>query len=196
LQSAFSLLRWILLPCFLIELIFRVWWYLYVSISIPFFVLPGGEHPRVINVVLCCAGMLSWLYRTSVFLFMCVLFRLMCCLQILRLKGYKKLLEETPDVSIILSEHMRIRSQLLTISHRFRIFMVSSLFTISFSQMCSLFVILGSAKSINFFRAGDLAVMIKEYSRTSIREWTETLKTSESLERVYSTMSRKEYSRI
>jgi hypothetical protein len=112
----------------------------------------------------------------------------MCCLQILRLKGYKKLLEETPDVSIILSEHMRIRSQLLTISHRFRIFMVSSLFTISFSQMCSLFVILGSAKSINFFRAGDLAVMIKEYS--------ETLKTPESLERVHSTMSRKEYSRI
>ncbi|CAK9881478.1 unnamed protein product [Sphagnum jensenii] len=158
LHSAFSLLRWILLPCFLIELIFRVWWYLYVSISIPFFVLPGGPHPRVINVVLCFAGMLSWLYRTSVFLFMCVLFRLMCCLQILRLKGYKKLLEETPDVSIILSEHMRIRSQLLTISHRFRIFMVSSLFTISFSQMCSLFVILGSAKSINFFRAGDLAV--------------------------------------
>jgi hypothetical protein len=38
--------------------------------------------------------------------------------------------------------------------------------------------------------------MIKEYSRTSIREWTETLKTSESLERVHSTMSRKEYSRI
>jgi hypothetical protein len=105
----------------------------------------------------------------------------MCCLQILRLKGYKKLLEETPDVSIILSEHMRIRSQLLTISHRFRIFMVSSLFTISFSQMCSLFVILGSAKSINFFRAGDLAVMIKEYSRISTREYSETLKTPRNL---------------
>ncbi|CAK9858007.1 unnamed protein product [Sphagnum jensenii] len=153
LRSAFSLLAWILLPCFLIELIFRAWWYIYVSISIPF--VPADSR---LNVLLCSTGMLSWLYRTSVFLFMCVLFRLMCCLQILRLKGYKKLLEDTPDVSVILSEHLRIRSQLLTISHRFRIFMVSSLFTISFSQMSSLFVILGSAKSINFFRAGDLAV--------------------------------------
>ncbi len=153
LQSAFSLLAWILLPCFLIELIFRAWWYIYVSISIPF--VPADSR---LNVLLCSTGMLSWLYRTSVFLFMCVLFRLMCCLQILRLKGYKKLLEDTPDVSVILSEHLRIKSQLLTISHRFRIFMVSSLFTISFSQMSSLFVILGSAKSINFFRAGDLAV--------------------------------------
>jgi hypothetical protein len=136
-----------------IELIFRAWWYIYVSISIPF--VPADSR---LNVLLCSTGMLSWLYRTSVFLFMCVLFRLMCCLQILRLKGYKKLLEDTPDVSVILSEHLRIKSQLLTISHRFRIFMVSSLFTISFSQMSSLFVILGSAKSINFFRAGDLAV--------------------------------------
>ncbi|CAK9227282.1 unnamed protein product [Sphagnum troendelagicum] len=153
LHTPFSLLAWILLPSFVIELSFRVWWYAYASISVPF--IPND--PRL-NMVLCAVGMLSWLYRTSIFLFMCVLFRLMCSLQILRLQGYNNLLKGTPKVSVILLEHLRIRTQLLTISHRFRVFLVLSLLTISFTLMLALFVMLGSAHSINFFRAGDLVV--------------------------------------
>lgn len=84
----------------------------------------------------------------------------MCSLQVLRLEGYNKLLEVTSEVSIILKEHMKIRSQLTTISHRFRFFMVLALFAIVFSQLTSLFQILLFAKTINFFRAGDLAVII------------------------------------
>nr|PNR49775.1 hypothetical protein PHYPA_011671 [Physcomitrium patens] len=153
LDSSFSILAWMLLPTFLVALGHRAWWFYYVTVSIPYFT----DIPRI-NVILFIASIFSWLYRTSVFLFMCVLFRLMCSLQILRLRGYYKLLEVTSEVSIILKEHMKLRNQLTTISHRFRIFLILALFTIIFSQLSSLFQILLYAKTINFFRAGDLAV--------------------------------------
>jgi hypothetical protein len=143
LKNSFRILAWMLLPTFVVAVAHRVWWYYYVTLSFPYV----SDVPRI-NLVLFIAAVFSWLYRTSVFLFMCVLFRLMCSLQVLRLKGYNKLLEVTSDVSIILKEHMKIRNQLTTISHRFRIF----------SQLSSLFQILLSAKDINFFRAGDLAI--------------------------------------
>lgn len=89
---------------------------------------------------------------------MCVLFRLMCSLQILRLQGYIKLLERTTDVRVIMAEHMRIRHQLSLISHRTRSFLVISLFMITFSQLWTLLVLIESAKTLSFFRAGDLVV--------------------------------------
>ncbi|KAG0561232.1 hypothetical protein KC19_9G047400 [Ceratodon purpureus] len=153
LKNSFRILSWMLLPTFAVAVAHRAWWYYYVTLSFPYV----SDVPRI-NVVLFIAAVFSWLYRTSVFLFMCVLFRLMCSLQVLRLRGYNKLLEVTSEVSIILKEHMKIRNQLTTISHRFRIFLIFALFTILFSQLSSLFQILLSAKDINFFRAGDLAV--------------------------------------
>lgn len=156
-QSSFSSLAAILLPVALIEIVFRLWWYYYVTVTIPF-IESDRRLSLILNVAFFTSGLLSWLYRTSVFLFTCILFRLMCFLQILRLKGYIKLLGMTPNVSVILSEHMRIRTQLTTISHRFRAFLVASLFTISFSQVWSLFVLLSTYEKFNFFRAGDLVV--------------------------------------
>lgn len=149
------------------ELSFRLWWYVYVTISIPF-VQDNTRLSLVLNITLFLAGMLSWLYRTSVFLFTCILFRLMSSLQILRLQGYNKLLRETPNVEVILSEHMRIRSQLNTISHRFRLFISLALLSISFSQMWSLFVLLGTADKFNFFRAGDLVVSTYTFIATHL----------------------------
>lgn len=153
LQNAFKLLAWILLPCIIVELIHKGWWYLYVSVELPFL----AKDP-ILNVFLCIGSIVAWLYKSMVFLFVCVLFRLMCSLQIFRLQGYIKLLEETTDVGVILQEHMRIRDQLSTISHRFRVFVVLSMLTITLSQLYSLFVISDAQNNINFFRAGDLVV--------------------------------------
>lgn len=156
LHTAFQILAWMLLPTLLIEVLHRSWWYYYVTVSLPsFFFSSPVPH---INTILCIFAVLSWLYRTSVFLFMCVLFRLMCSLQVLRLRGYFKLLEQTSEVSTILKEHMKIRNQLTTISHRFRVFLIFALFSIILSQLSSLFEILLTAKTINFFRSGDLAL--------------------------------------
>lgn len=94
----------------------------------------------------------------------------MSSLQILRLQGYNKLLRETPNVEVMLSEHMRIRSQLNIISHRFRLFISLSLLSISVSQMWSLFVLLGTADKFNFFRAGDLVVSAYTSIATYLRK--------------------------
>ncbi|KAG6557540.1 hypothetical protein Mapa_000814 [Marchantia paleacea] len=153
LQNAFKLLAWILLPCIIVELIHKGWWYYYVSVELPFL-----ARDPILNVFLCIGSIVAWLYKSMVFLFVCVLFRLMCSLQIFRLQGYIKLLEETTDVGVILQEHMRIRDQLSTISHRFRVFVVLSMLTITLSQLYSLFVISDAQNNINFFRAGDLVV--------------------------------------
>lgn len=153
LHNAFSTLARMLFPASVVAVVYRGWWYYYVTIDIPYM----ADVPKI-NMALFVAGVFSWLYRTSVFLFMCVLFRLMCNLQVLRLKGYNKLLEVTSEVSIILKEHMKLRNQLTTISHRFRLFLIFALSTIILCQLSSLFQILLSAKDINFFRAGDLAV--------------------------------------
>ncbi|CAM6088456.1 unnamed protein product [Calypogeia fissa] len=153
LHNSFKLLAYIIIPCMIAELVHKVWYYRCASVQVPFLY----QEP-VLNMILCAVTLVAWLYKSTVFLFVCVLFRLMCSLQLLRLQGYIKLLEETSDVSTILKEHMRIRDQLLLISHRYRNFVLLSMFTITFSQLTSLFVVTDKENKINFFRAGDLVV--------------------------------------
>ncbi|KAH9321224.1 hypothetical protein KI387_015863, partial [Taxus chinensis] len=153
LQDAFRLLVKVLLPCFIVELIHKIMWFAHASVNIP-----GISNHLVKNVIMCFLMMISWLYRAAVFLLVCVLFRLLCSLQILRFKGYFKLLESNPRCSLILKEHMRIRNQLIIISHRFRIFLLSSLITITLSQIASLFIITARSGALSFPEVGDLAV--------------------------------------
>ncbi|GLJ26402.1 hypothetical protein SUGI_0508980 [Cryptomeria japonica] len=154
LDKAFKLLAWILLPSFLIEIVHKILWYSTVTVSIPF--ISG----RILSTSLVFTAVItSWLYRTGVFLLVCMLFRLTCHLQILRFDGFRKFLEEySSDVSIILKEHMRIRHQLFLTSHRFRFFVLASLLTITISQFAALLMTLSSRTEINFFNAGDLVV--------------------------------------
>ena len=71
--------------------------------------------------------MVSWMYRSAVYLLTCVLFlfRLICHLQRLQLEDFAgSLLEEVEEghagVDTVLREHLDIRKQLKVISHRFR----------------------------------------------------------------------------
>ncbi|KAJ7543532.1 hypothetical protein O6H91_09G042300 [Diphasiastrum complanatum] len=153
LHGAFRLLAIIILPCFVLELSHKIWWFSYVSVEVP-----AVTSHTLKTIVMCSIVMIAWLYKTNVFLFMCSLFRLTCSLQILRLQGYNKLVGETPEVSVILSGHMHICDQLLIISHRSRTFLMTSLLTITLSQFLSLFAITTTAGPVNFFRAGDLAI--------------------------------------
>lgn len=154
LDSSFKLLSWILLPSFLVELLHNILCFTSVTVTIPY------VHGRILsNSIMFAAVLISWLYRTGVFLLLCVLFRLTCHLQILRFEGYTKFLEEySSDVHVLLKEHMRIRHQLFVTSHRFRMFILASLLTISISQLIALVLMLTAASGINFINAGDLVV--------------------------------------
>lgn len=153
LNKAFRLLELILLPSFVVELVHQVWWFTCAAVHIPFI-----QSPAVKRTLMCIAIMLSWLYKTAVFLLPCILFRLMCYLQNLRFEGYIKMLESVPEVSVILKQYMRLRRQLNIISHRYRMFIVLSLVNITASQFIFLLMITATSGSLSFFTAGNLGV--------------------------------------
>ncbi|GAB2230498.1 hypothetical protein Drorol1_Dr00014766 [Drosera rotundifolia] len=148
----------IVLPCFIADSAYKIWWYTSGSPQIPFI---GNAIAGII--VACLLELLSWLYRTTLFFLVCVLFRLNCYLQLLRLREFARTFELKPskvpsDPSTVLDGHWRVRQQLKIISHRFRVFILWSLILITMSQFASLLVTTKSHADVNLFNAGELAL--------------------------------------
>lgn len=120
-----------------------------------------------INSILFIFVLGSWVYRTGVFLLVCVLFRLTCELQILRLQGVHKLFETSngseSDSVLIFNEHLRIIKQLSITSHRYRFFIIVCLLVITVSQFVALLLVLASKADKNFFNSGDVVVCSNFY---------------------------------
>ncbi|XP_056173354.1 uncharacterized protein LOC115675202 isoform X3 [Syzygium oleosum] len=134
------------------------------SLSRDFRVCDGASQiPFLGNVYLsdtvaCMMELFSWLYRTMVIFLVCVLFRLICSLQILRLQDFAQMFQVDSDVASVLSEHLRIRRHLRIISHRYRAFILWALVLVTGSQFASLLVTTKSTADVNIFRAGELAL--------------------------------------
>ncbi|XP_008796963.2 uncharacterized protein LOC103712264 [Phoenix dactylifera] len=163
LDRAFRRLAAILLPSFSVELAHKILFFSSVSVSarLPF------RGPVPWNSVAFVATLASWVYRTGVFLLVCVLFRLTCELQILRFEGLYKMFEDDEEERAgrrsgnawaIFREHLRIKRQLLAISHRYRIFIIGCMVIISVSQLGALMLVLASKFQKNFCNSGDLLV--------------------------------------
>ncbi|XP_074561482.1 uncharacterized protein LOC141817751, partial [Curcuma longa] len=71
------------------------------------------------STVVLMASMLSWVYLTVILLSACLLFNLVCNLQIIHFEDYGKFLERDVETFLCLEEQMRIRFYLSKISHRF-----------------------------------------------------------------------------
>ena len=156
LDKAFRYLAYILLPSFIVEFAHKVLFFSTVVVSFP---IIGGVVPM--NSIMFLSGLASWVYRTGVFLLVCVLFRLTCELQILRLEGLRHMLDGYgSEPSVIFSEHRRIREQLYVTSHRFRFFIVGCLVVITVSQLGGLMLVLVSKSEKNFFNSGDIVVSL------------------------------------
>ncbi|XP_027356883.1 uncharacterized protein LOC113866200 [Abrus precatorius] len=154
LQKAFRYLAFIMLPSFFVELGHKILLFLRVEISVPY-ITPGFTLNSIVFVLV----LVSWVYRTGVFLLVCVLFRLTCELQILRFEGLHKLFEGCgSNASMIFREHVRIRRQLWVTSHRYRFFIIGCLVTITVSQLGSLLLVLESKSDTTFFNSGDLMI--------------------------------------
>lgn len=140
-------------PCFLAESGYQIWWYASGYSQIPFL---GNVY--LSDVVACILELCSWLYRTTVIFLVCVLFRLICHLQILRLRDFANYFHVDSDVESVLSEHLRIRRHLRIISHRFRAFILLALVMVTGSQFACLLVITQHSGDANIYRTGELAV--------------------------------------
>ena len=153
LQKAFRYLACMILPSFFVELVHKIIFFSSVEISIP-----CGTS---LNWVVFVLVLVSWVYRTGLFLLACVLFRLNCELQILRFEGLHKLFERCgSDANMTFREHVRIRRQLWITSHGYRFFIISCLVTVTVSQLGSLLMVLESKSDTTFFNSGDLVVKL------------------------------------
>jgi hypothetical protein len=165
LDRAFRLLAALLLPSLCVEAAHKaVFYFCTVRVDPPAplgAVLPPLLLPRVPwRALALVATVASWVYRTGVFLLVCVLFRLTCELQILRFEGIHHMfdVEARAAAAEIFAEHRRIRTQLLATSHRYRVFIICCLVTITVSQLGALLVALSSRDAKSFSNTGDLLV--------------------------------------
>ena len=152
-QTSMRLLCSFVLPCFAADCIYKIWWFTSGRNQIPYFF-----NAYLSSTVACIFLLSSWLYRTSIFFLVCVLFRLICYLQILRLEDFAQVFQKESDVGTILLEHLTVRRNLRIISHRFRIFILLTLILVTASQFASLLVTLEAGSEVNIFNAGELAV--------------------------------------
>ncbi|XP_051125632.1 uncharacterized protein LOC127247703 [Andrographis paniculata] len=153
LQRSLKLLSAFVLPCVLADGVYKIWWFSTVGSQIPYV-----YSILITKAIVCTMLICSWLYRVSVCFLVCLLFRLTCYLQILRLEDFAQVFERESDVAAILIEHLRIRRTLRIISHRFRFFIVSTLILVTASQFASLLVTLEPSTRTDFNTAGDLAL--------------------------------------
>ncbi|KAG8385775.1 hypothetical protein BUALT_Bualt03G0080300 [Buddleja alternifolia] len=153
LHRSMKLLSAFVLPCFLADSAYKIWWFSSAGTQIPYLYNMFWS-----KVVVCILLMSSWLYRISICYLVCVLFRLTCFLQILRLEDFAQVFQRESDVASILIEHLRIRRNLRVISHRFRLFILSTLILVTISQFVSLLVTTEPSSTISLFTAGEIAL--------------------------------------
>ncbi|KAL2322712.1 hypothetical protein Fmac_027091 [Flemingia macrophylla] len=140
-------------PCLVAEGAYKIWWYASGGSQIPFL---GNVY--VSDAVACMLEVWSWLYRTTVIFIVCVLFRLICELQILRLQDFARLFHVDSDVASVMSEHLRIRRHLRIISHRFRAFILLALLLVTGSQFACLLVTTKHPHDMSIYKTGELAL--------------------------------------
>lgn len=148
------ILRWGL-PCFIAECAYKLWWYISGTSQIPYY----GDV-LLSSIIMGALELCSWLYRTSIFFLVCVLFRLICYLQILRLDEFARVFQRETEVGSILLEHLRMRRNLRIISHRFRGFILSSLLLVTASQLIFLLMVIKPHADADVLKAGELAVKL------------------------------------
>ncbi|XP_039026781.1 uncharacterized protein LOC120160431 [Hibiscus syriacus] len=141
------------LPCFIAETAYKVWWYASGASQIPFLGIMWLS-----DMVACFMELYSWLYRTAVFFLVCVLFQLICNLQVLRLQDFAQVFHVDSDVSSVLAEHLRIKRHLKIISHRYRAFILWCLILVTGSQFTSLLITTKADSDLNIYKTGELAM--------------------------------------
>ncbi|XP_076889355.1 uncharacterized protein LOC143540086 isoform X2 [Bidens hawaiensis] len=100
----------------------------------------------------------SWAYVNFIYLSSCLVFHLVCYLQIIHFDDYGRLLETEADVLVFIEEHARLRHDLSKISHRFRIYLLLVFAVVTSSQFAMLFKITEFGNKVTFINGGDFAV--------------------------------------
>ncbi|GAB2280600.1 hypothetical protein Dimus_015229 [Dionaea muscipula] len=104
------------------------------------------------------ALIISWTYVNSINLAACILFQLVCNLQVIHFEDYGKLLERESNIFDLMEKHIRLRNYLSEISHRFRIYLVLLFLIVTASQFVTLMQTTGYDGTITLINGGDFVV--------------------------------------
>ncbi|KAL5212318.1 hypothetical protein ABZP36_023165 [Zizania latifolia] len=148
LSRSFRLLACFVGPCSLADAAYKAYWY---CAAKPF------RSPWW-SAAACAVEVASWVYRTAVFFMVCILFRIICYLQILRMVGFTHEFAMLADVATVLKHHRRIKIHLRSISHRYRRFILWCLLLVTASQFAALLATTRPHAQINLATAGELAL--------------------------------------
>ncbi|XP_052205155.1 uncharacterized protein LOC127809981 isoform X2 [Diospyros lotus] len=88
----------------------------------------------------------------------CILFHLVCNLQIIHFDDYGKSFEREYDVIVFIEEHIRLRFHLSKISHRFRIYLVLVFLVVTASQFVTLLQTTGYSGQITLLNSSDFGI--------------------------------------
>lgn len=149
LARSFRVLACFVLPCALAEAAYKAYWW---------YSAAAGRRSPWWAAAACALEVASWVYRVALFFMVCVLFRVICYLQILRMVGFAREFGRFADVATVLQHHRRIKEQLRKISHRYRKFIVCSLILVSASQFAALLATTRPHAVVDLATAGELAV--------------------------------------
>jgi hypothetical protein len=149
LDRSFRVLACFVVPCSLADAAYKVYWYCAAARA---FRSPWWAAAA------CAVEVASWVYRAALFFMVCVLFRIICYLQILRMVGFAREFGRFADVATVLVHHRRIREQLRKISHCYRKFIIWNLILVSASQFSALLATTRPRATVNLATAGELAV--------------------------------------
>ncbi|KAG5029379.1 hypothetical protein AAZX31_05G135000 [Glycine max] len=140
------LFLWVL-PCFILKTVREI-------IRI-FYVQHGSWW---LSLAILSALIISWTYMSTISLSACILFHLVCSLQVIHFDDYGKLLQRESDVLVFMEEHIRLRYHLSKISHRFRIYLLLEFLVVTASQVVTLLQVTGYGQMLTFINGGDFAV--------------------------------------
>ncbi|CAA0396113.1 unnamed protein product [Arabidopsis thaliana] len=153
-QRSLKRLMIFVLPSLTLEATYRIWWYISGFNQIPYIINPILSH-----VVACTLQLSSWLYRNSLFIIVCILYKITCHLQTLRLDDFARCFaSEITDVRSALGEHQKIRRNLRIVSHRFRRFILLSLILVTATQFMALLTTTRASVAVNIYEVGELAL--------------------------------------
>ncbi|GMH01514.1 hypothetical protein Nepgr_003353 [Nepenthes gracilis] len=116
------------------------------------------DEPWWQSAAIALALIISWMYMNAICLVACIMFHLVCSLQVIHFDDYGKLLERESNIFFLMQEHFRLRQYLSKISHRFRIYLLLVFLVVTASQFVTLLETTGYSGTITFLNGGDFAV--------------------------------------
>lgn len=148
-DSIGSILYWILL-CFILKTVREV-----ARVS---FQQHSNHESKLVRLLILFGLIASWTYVSAMYLTACVIFHLVCNLQIIHFDDYGKFMERHSNVMVYIEEHNRLRHYLSKISHRFRIYLLLIFWVVTASQFITLFQTTGYTGNLNLINGGDFVV--------------------------------------